>query len=396
LAIAAMFFVNGFALGSWLPRLPEIRDALDVSDRSLGLTLVGGSVGGLVMSLLSGRIVDRVGSRRATVSTSLALALLLPLIALAPNPVVLFAVLIAVGAVDGITDVAQNAQAIELQEATDRSIMSRMHATWSIGTLLGGLVASRSAAFGLPFDVQLSVTAVALVVVALAAGPLLLDARVRLSPHGSGSPGSHLARPLLATLFVMGALATMAEMPPTEWASLLMAERFDLGVGAAGLGFVAFAGGMVAGRLGGDRVVDRIGSEAMRRWGGCLGGTGIVLVAVSPVPAVAWIGFFVAGAGMSPLFPMAINRIGELTGNGSSVAVAAFSSGARAGMLIGSPLMGALSQATTRTIALLAIATTAAWISAGVRLPATTGSPPDHRPTSTPMPTPERARSGEG
>jgi MFS family permease len=378
-AIAAMFFVNGFALGSWLPRLPEIRDALEVSDRSLGLTLVGGSIGGLVMSLLSGRIVDRVGSRRATVSTSLALAILLPLIALAPIPIVLFTVLIGVGAVDGITDVAQNAQAIELQERTARSIMSRMHATWSIGTLLGGLVASRSAAFGLSFDVQLSVTAVALAGVALAAGPRLLDARVRMAPHGGGSPTSHLPRRLLVTLFVMGALALLAEMPPTEWASLLMAERFDLGVGAAGLGFVAFAGGMVAGRLGGDRVVDRIGSEAMRRLGGCLGGAGIVVVAISPTPAVAWFGFFVAGAGMSSLFPMAINRIGELTGNGSSVAVAAFSSGARAGMLIGSPLMGALSQATTRTIALLVIATTAAWVSAGVRLPATSGPPVDER-----------------
>jgi MFS family permease len=371
-----MFFVNGVALGSWLPRLPEIRDALEVSDRSLGLTLVGGSVGGLVMSLLSGRIVDRVGSRRATVSTSLALAILLPLIAAAPNPIVLFTVLIAVGAVDGITDVAQNAQAIELQEMTSRSIMSRMHATWSIGTLLGGLVASRSAAFGVSFDVQLAVTAVALAGVALVAGPRLLDARVRMSPHGDGTPASHLPRRLLVVLFVMGTLAMLAEMPPTEWASLLMAERFDLGVGAAGLGFVAFAGGMVAGRLGGDLVVDRIGSEAMRRLGGCLGGTGIVIVAVSPVPPVAWLGFLVAGAGMSPLFPMAINRIGELTGNGSSVAVAAFSSGARAGMLIGSPLMGALSQATTRTIALLVIATTAAWVSGLVRLPAATAPMP--------------------
>jgi MFS family permease len=375
-----MFLVNGFALGSWLPRLPEIRDTLEVSDRALGLTLVGGSVGGLVMSLLSGRIVDKVGSRRATVSTSLGLALLLPLIALAPSPVVLFTVLIAIGALDGITDVAQNAQAIELQERTARSIMSRMHATWSIGTLLGGLVASRSAAFGLAFDVQLTVTAAALVGVALVAGPRLLDARVRTSHDDGGTPARRLARPLLATLFVMGALATLAEMPPTEWASLLMAERFDLAVGAAGLGFVAFAAGMVAGRLGGDRVADRFGSEATRRGGGFIGGAGIVVVAVSPSPAIAWLGFLVAGAGMSALFPMAIVRIGELTGNGSSVAVAAFSSGARAGMLIGSPLMGALSQATTRTTALFVIATTAAWVSALVRLPAAAGRPDEGAP----------------
>ena len=165
----------------------------------------------------------------------------------------------------------------------------------------------------------------------------------------------------------MGAAAVLAEMPPTEWAALVMAQRFDLGAGAAGLGFVAFTAGMVTGRLSGDHVVDRVGSEATRRGGALLALAGIVLVGISPTQGVAAAGLAVTGLGASSLFPMAVARAGELAG--SSTGVALFSSGARAGMLLGSPAMGAISDASTRTVALVAIAGTAAVISAAVRLP---------------------------
>ena len=162
LAIGAMFAVNGFAFGSWVPRLPEVRESLGIGDAALGLTPLGGGIGGLAMSLASGRIVDRVGSRAAMVTTSIALSVLIPLIAVAPSAPVLFAVLLAVGALDGVTDVAQNAQAVELQALRHRSLLSRMHAAWSLGTLSGGLVASWAAAADVSFTLQLSLTAAVL------------------------------------------------------------------------------------------------------------------------------------------------------------------------------------------------------------------------------------------
>ena len=382
-AIGAMFAVNGFAFGSWVPRLPEVRQALDMSDAALGLTLLGGGIGGLAMSLASGRLVERFGSRRTMVATSIALSCLIPLIAVAPSPPVLFAVLLAVGALDGVTDVAQNAQGVELQARISRSMLSRLHAAWSLGTLSGGLVASRAAAAEVSFTLQLSLTAVVLAGVCLAAAPRLLpsvaDSRAvaaashPATPHTTGSvdgyvrmPDESVHRSRGLVLFAMGAAAVLTEMPPTEWAALVMAQRFDLGAGAAGLGFVAFTAGMVTGRLSGDLVVDRIGPEATRRRGALLALVGLIVLGVSPTAAVAALGLALTGVGASSLFPMAVRRAGELAG---SRGVALFSSGARAGMLLGSPAMGALSDATTRTTALVVIAGTAAVVSAAVRLP---------------------------
>src|SRR3546814_2882797 len=77
-------------------------------------------------------------------SSDLALSLLIPGVAVAPSAIVLFVVLVVIGAIDGLTDVAQNSQALEVQGRIRRSIITRMHGAWSIGTLLGGLTSSRS------------------------------------------------------------------------------------------------------------------------------------------------------------------------------------------------------------------------------------------------------------
>lgn len=376
-AIGVVFLVNGLAYGSWVARLPEVREALDIDDATLGLTLLGAGVGGTVMSLVSGRIVDRVGSRHAVIATSVALSLLIPAVAVAPSAPVLFGALVAIGAIDGLTDVAQNSQALEVQARVARSILTRMHAAWSIGALIGGFAASRAAATEVSFTAHLTATAVVLAITTLLAGRRLLPSTRQSSAEAAASRPS-LPRTRMALLFGVGVVAILAEIPPTEWASLLMAERFDLGPGDAGLGFVAFTVGMVAGRLGGDVVVDRIGAETARRGGSLLAAVGIAIVAISPGPAVAWLGLFVTGAGASTLFPLAIRRASDLSA-GSSVGVAAFSSGTRAGMLAGSPVMGLISDAASRTVALVVIAGTAALVSAAIRLPGGTGERQDRQ-----------------
>lgn len=374
-AIAAFFFANGATYASWVPRLPEIRRSLELSDTALGLTLLGGGVGGLLMSLASGRLVDHVGSRRATVVTSLTLSALLPLVAIAPRPAVLFGALVLIGAFDGLTDVAQNAQALQLQRSLSRSIVNRMHATWSIGTLIGGIVASRAAAQGVSFTAQLVVTAVVLMVLTVTAAPFLLPPEP-LVEHQVDADGRRLrpARLLLAGLFGVGVLSILAELPATEWATLVMVERFELSVGAAGVGFVGFAAGAVIGRLAGDLLVDRFGAERFRRASAVVATVGLIVATTGPAPWVTVAGLFTAGVGASALFPMSVRRASELVPGANGVAM--FSSGARLGILLAPPLMGLLSDATNRSVALLVIGGSAAAASAALRLPDGPGAAP--------------------
>jgi predicted MFS family arabinose efflux permease len=388
IAVGAYFFVNGATYSSWVPRLPEIRADLDVSDTALGLTLLGGGLGGLVMSAVSGRIVDRFGSRITTVATSVVLSALLPLVAFAPAPAVLFVTLLTIGAFDGITDVAMNTQALQLQGLRPRSILNRMHAVWSIGTLTGALIASRAAAAGVSLESQLIVTSVVLVVLACSAFHYLL-APVPVAPQHVDDDGRRIRLPrrLVAGLFGLGMLAILAELPATEWASLLMEERFDLSIGSAGFGFVGFAAGMVVGRLGADLVVDHFGPEHARRGGATVAAIGLTLACIGWAPWVSVLGFFVAGCGASTLFPMLMRLGNDLVPGARGVAIAA--AGTRLGILLASPLMGAISDATSRSIALATIAVTAATLTALVPPPRGvpgvqgTVTPPDAHVTAT-------------
>jgi MFS family permease len=369
-----VFFVNGATFASWVPRLPEIRSALGMSDTVLGLTLVGSGLGGVVMSVISGRVVDRFGSRSATVMTSLALSAALPLIAVAPAPGIFFAVLLAIGGFDGLTDVAMNTQALQLQRGVTRSILNRMHATWSIGTLAGGVVAAAAAGIGVSLRWHLSLTAIVLVAATLAVAPLLLPPGPRVEPERDDA-GRRIrpARLLLAGLFGIGVLGILIEMPATEWGTLVMAERFDVSAGVAGLGFVGFTAGMVVGRLTGDLLVDRFDAEVVRRASAAVAAMGLLVACTGAAPAITVAGLFVAGTGGAAMFPMSVRRAGDLVPGATGVAM--FSAGARLGILLGPPMMGLLSDATSRSTALLLVGGTAAVVTASIPLPASPTRP---------------------
>jgi MFS family permease len=400
-AVSILFFVNGATAASWLPRLPEVRDRLGVTEAGLGLTLVGAGLGGVLMSVTSGHVVDRFGSRRVSVTTSIVLSALLPLVGLARVPFALFAVLVGLGSFDGLTDVAMNRQAIMVQDRLqagngapagrsgaeagahrDRHILTRVHGVWSLGAVVGSLISSRAATAGVSLLVQLAVTAVLLVAASLAAFRWLLpDPPARAhKPHAATlttplgevidtPPRSDhaVARSLLARFALVGLAVALAEGGPNDWASLMWVDHYDLSTGRAALGYVAFATGMVVGRFSGDAIVVRAGREPTRRGGAAVAAAGIVLATLAPGPWVSGVGLALAGFGVSQLFPLMFVAASAATA-GRSIGMAAFSSGARLGFLVGPPVIGALAGLSTVAIAVLIVAGFAAVTVASTRV----------------------------
>ena len=375
-AIAAVFFVNGASLASWTARLPEVKAQLGVSDATLGLTLLGTGLGGLAASLASGKAVDRYGAGTVTVVTSAAMSICLAALGLSSVALVVFGVLIVLGAFDGLTDVAMNAQALTLQRRLGRSIITRFHALWSAGAMSGALVAGRVAAAGISVRVQLLVTSAVLLGITAVARAWLLPSPAPVAADtdladgcdndigGLGLPAevrTSTPRRLLLRLFAIGAMVALAEQPPNDWAALLLDDRFDISPGVASLGLVATAGGMLVGRIFGDAATDRYGAERTRRGGALLTVIGLVLAATTPFAVTSALGLLVTGIGLSSLFPLLFRAAGDLTG-GSHGAMAAFSSGARLGFILGAPAVGLLSDASSVTIAVLALAGGAAAI----------------------------------
>ena len=134
-ATRIVFAANGGLFASWVSRIPAVRDHLDADERGLGFALLFTAVGSLIAMPLSGRLVAgsaRAGSSR---SASSLCALAYPALGLAPNLVVLGAVLLVVGAGVGVWDVAMNVSGHAVEEAAGRDLMPGFHAGWSIGTV---------------------------------------------------------------------------------------------------------------------------------------------------------------------------------------------------------------------------------------------------------------------
>ncbi|MBA2530420.1 MAG: MFS transporter, partial [Euzebyales bacterium] len=107
--MAVAFFVNGATFANWVPRIPEINDAIGLSTRSLGLALLGVGLGALGGSILAAPLIARVGCRGVTRATALALGGALVLPALGSTGLWLAAAPVVIGLIDAGMDVAMNA-----------------------------------------------------------------------------------------------------------------------------------------------------------------------------------------------------------------------------------------------------------------------------------------------
>ncbi|MFZ9578687.1 MAG: MFS transporter, partial [Ilumatobacteraceae bacterium] len=116
LSAGVLFFANGATYGNWIPRLPEIKDRLGVTNSGLGVALLGGGLGGLVGSLAVGAVMSRVGSRRMVLVTMTVVAAAMTLVAFVSQAWMLLMVLSLIGLFDVCADVAINAQGVIAQE----------------------------------------------------------------------------------------------------------------------------------------------------------------------------------------------------------------------------------------------------------------------------------------
>lgn len=112
---------------------------------------------------------------------------------------------------------------------------------------------------------------------------------------------------------------------------------------------------MTAGRLTGDRVVDRVGQRAVARAGGALVAVGMAGALAVATTAATLVGFALAGLGVATLVPAAMHAADELPGLGPGTGLTVVSWLLRVGFLVSAPTVGAVADATSVRTALLGV-----------------------------------------
>lgn len=166
-AVATLFLTNGAVFANLIPRYPEIKDRLDLSNSAYGLSVAAFPTGAVIVGLAAAPLVRRFTSARVAVAGTVLTSVAMLVASLAPTVGVLAVILFSAGAADACTDVGQNGQGLRVQRAYGRSIINSFHAVWSIGAVLGGLMAAGAIMVGLSLQIHLAISAAALSTMAL-------------------------------------------------------------------------------------------------------------------------------------------------------------------------------------------------------------------------------------
>ncbi|MFF5937981.1 MFS transporter [Streptomyces sp. NPDC012508] len=359
-ALTLFFALDGFLFAGWVVRIPAIKQQTGASASDLGLALLGVSAGAVVTMTLTGRLCRRHGSHAVTVATGVLLSLSIALPALTHSPLALGLVLLVFGAAYGGINVAMNSAAVDLVAALRRPVMPSFHAAFSLGGMLGAGLGGLVAGSLSPTAHLLGLTAVGLLLTAVA-GPVLLRQPSPAPPEAvpaTDRPRSRSGSRGLVVVFGVIALCTAyGEGALADWGALHLEQDLDAHPGVAAAGYALFALTMTIGRLSGTALLERLGQTRTLVAGGATAAAGMLLGALAPSVWAALLGFAVTGLGLANIFPVAVARAGALAGP-SGVATA--STLGYGGMLLGPPSIGFLADWFSLPVALTTVAVLAA------------------------------------
>lgn len=349
-ATCGLLFANGFALGAWIVHIPVIVDRTAISTATLGTLLLWMGAWAWVGMQAAGLFVDRIGSAKAVTGALLVMcgAILLP--GLATNAWGLAGALAILGAANGVVDVSQNAQAVTVERAYGRPIMSNFHAWFSAGGFVAALIGGAMLAAGWDVRIDLAVFAALVLFLILVVRRHLLDHDVQAS-HERGNRPTWTGRIVLLGMLAFALM--LAEGVAYDWSTVHLRDSLGAPESVAAIAFGAFSLTMFLTRLVVDRVVERTGPGDFVRWAAIVGAGGLVIAMVAPNPVVAIIGWAVVGVGLAGCVPQFFSAAGNVDPRHGAAIIARVTGMGYVGLLSGPSVIGLLTHWVSLTTAFL-------------------------------------------
>ncbi|MFE3458706.1 MFS transporter [Nocardiopsis aegyptia] len=348
-AVHGAFAANGVMYAALVSRVPALGAELSLSTAELGLLLLWLSAGAVSGLPAAGLLVQRVGgSRGVTAGISLAASgMLLLAIGLGiASWSLAAAALFLIGLGMGLWEVSMNVVGSRMAHLIgSENLLPRLHATLSLGTVVGALFGAVLASLSVPLSGQNVGMAGLLVLTAC----LLTRVTRGTDAHGSGdvtrAPGRVLLatwrerRTLLIGICVLG--FAFAEGTANEWIAYVLVDGYGAAEQTGALAFAFFVAAMTAGRLAGGVLVARFGRANVLRFSVGLALCGVLVVALGSTVAWALVGALLWGSGAAMGFPVGIAAAGDDPAR-AAARVSVISSLGYAAFLGGPPLLGLL------------------------------------------------------
>lgn len=399
-AVYYCFILEGSLAGVWGRYIPEIQDAVGLSDSLLGTSVLFYYLGNCLAAPMDAFFVKRFGSRVVTSCGAWGFILAMPLVGLAGDFGSLTGATLAFGLFCGIMDISMNSSAILTEIVASIPLLGSFHGSYSIAAALGALMGGVFVQIGLStfyaflccagvamvgslstfynmydHDQEIYLTSfnrekqeIKYVVDERGWMEILIDSSAdEHAAQDTASPSTPLLqseertptntsplispeawRPLLQ-FAAIGSFASFGESSVVTWSTVYFEREIHANSVVKSLGLTCFMVCMGIGRFLCDYLRRKVGRGIMMRMGGFLAMTGLVIAVLAtalPCSVVfACLGFGCTGLGLSTIIPTAFSSAGHLPGVHGGTAVALVAGCTYAGSIVASPLIGLLSDA---------------------------------------------------
>ena len=315
---ATFVFVGIGAGASGVMLLAQMSD-YGVDRTAIGTTFFTLSAGYVLAGLATGWLMERFGIRMALTAAGCAFVLSGLYLAIRPPFVAFVLVQLVTGFALGVLESVLNVYLAGLPGATRR--LNRLHAFWSVGALIGPVLADRIVAVTSWTVVWLvmALAGVVLVVGFLAVFPTS-SASAGPSPAAASSPGRGLLRAALRERGVLIGAVMLAVYVGVEanignWGFGYLIQARGLTASLAGYTVSGYWLGLTLGRFLISPVAAKLGVTTAGMMYGCLASVAAAatLAWLSPTAAVSVAALALLGFFLGPVFPTTLAIVPQLT-----------------------------------------------------------------------------------
>ena len=354
--LTGAFLIQGALAVSWLPRIPEIIDHLNVQFATWGLIVGVAGLGSLVPLTFTNTLINRFGTRPLMQLSLLVSAACIGVLGFITNPWIFFAVVFTQNLGFGIYNLAINSHSVVFQNRIGRVVLGRFHAAWSLGAAGSSLLTGLFAAV-VSLEHYLAVVAAIVVVLMFVSTSQMLgpsqDGHEQEKDRAEPIPLRKTPRKVVILAFGLF-FAVMPEATMMDWGAVFGKRVMELPVALQGLPYTIFVVSMIVSRLSIGRLTKRHHLSRIAQVASVMGAIGVSLAAVlgtifggmNPVLALALTALFWAatGLGSGPQVPAIFSVAGSVPGMTTAQVMSRMSLANSTLILLIKIVMGAMAQ----------------------------------------------------
>lgn len=338
---AGLFFaINSLFFGSWITRLPDIQEKIEIGEGELGLALLGLPLGSVSVMPFISYFIQKYGAGRVTIYVSIIFCFISTLPVFAVSHLGLFVILFFVGIATGAMDIAMNASAAIVEKKYRRAIMSTCHGLWSLGGMVGAASTSILAGLSVSSKIQMISLAILLLIVIW----YLSRTMIQVAESTAQKRIFVIPKGILVGLAFIAFCVMLGESAIMDWSTIYLRKTLNTEVMLAGMGFAGFSMTMALGRFYGDILITKWGARKLVLIGLIIAIIGVLSALVIQNSIIAILGFTFAGFGFSCLVPAVYISSARVPNVSAGEGLASVASLGYFGLFVGPPTIGMIAE----------------------------------------------------